>query len=61
MVNVPGVTEFEAAAVIHGVVVEAAQVVVAPPAVMLMVCGAGAGPEPALNTRLAGVIGSSVT
>jgi len=60
-VNVPGVKVVEVVAVIHEVLLVTAHVVFAPPAVTLIVWGAGVNPGPALKTRLPGVMASSVT
>ena len=60
-VKVPGVKVLEAAVVIHDTLLLAAQVVFAPPALTLIVWGAGVEPDAASKTRLLGVMASSAT
>ena len=61
MVSVPEVMELEAFTVSHAALLDAAQVVLAPPALILTDCEGGTMPVSALNTRLDGVTGSSAT
>ena len=61
IVSVLGVNVADPLVVIHDVLLEAAQVVVAPPAEILTLCEVGAPPGVALKTRLDGLIGSIAT
>ena len=62
MVATPGVNDVDAVAVIHDTLLLTPQLVLAPWAETLMVCGAGVPlPGMELKTRLVGEIGSNVT